>query len=43
MVMGDGSIIPDDSVVELPTAPNTQGSLEDLDLVESEMYGRALE
>ena len=33
----------DESVVELPTAPNTQGSLDDLDLVESEMYGRALE
>jgi len=33
----------DESFVELPTAPNSQGSLEDLDLVESEMYGRALE
>lgn len=42
MVMG-GPMFSDDSVVELPTAPNTQGSLEDLDLVESEMYGRALE
>ena len=42
MVMG-GSMTSDDSVVELPTAPNTQGSLDDLDLVESEMYGRALE